>query len=203
SFDNEGQEIAVYVRFPDAIPRDIQSLQLEVLDEIRGAVVQSDLIVDPHPAPDGSYRVRWDLSGYSQPGTITPVVIAVAVTDELGLTSRAEQDASVTVAALPPLPTATPLPPTATFTPSPPTATFTAVPPTAAPTVLPSVLNGFSNVIIGSVPVSAENLINGLGLIVLCLVGITAVLMLRLRRVRRQVAANGASLSGPSNPSHL
>jgi hypothetical protein len=205
SFDNEGQEIAVYVRFPDAVPRAIRSLQLEVLDEIRGAVVQSELIVDPQPAPDGSYRVRWDLSGYKQPGTITPVVIAVTVTDELGLTGRTAQEASVTVAALPPLPTPTPLPPTATFTPLPPTATFTAVPPTVAPTALPSVLDRFNtNVTIGGQPVNAENLIYGLGLIVLCLVGITAVLMLRLRRIRRQVVANGGTyLSGAPNPSHM
>ena len=202
SFDSEGQEIAVYLHFPDAVPRDIQSLQLEVLDKIRGAVVQSELIVDPQPAPDGSYRVRWDLSGYRQPGTITPVLIAVSVTDELGLTSRAEQESSVTVAALPPLPT--PIPPTATFTP-PPTATLTAVPPTVAPTALPSVLNRFdSNITIGGQPVSAESLINGLGVIVLCLAGITAALMLRLRRIRRQVAANsGLYPSGPSNPSYM
>jgi hypothetical protein len=201
SFDNEGQEIAVYVRFPDAVPRGIQSLQLEVLDEIRGAVVQSELIVDPQPAPDGSYRVRWDLSGYTQPGTITPVVIAVTVTDELGLTSRAEQASSVTVAALPPLPTSTPLPPTATFTPPPPTATLTAVPPTP----LPSVLDRFdSNITIGGQPVSPENVINGLGVIVLCLVGITAALILRLRRIRREVVANGGVYpSGTSNPSYL
>lgn len=201
SFDNEGQEIAVYVRFPDAVPRGIHSLQLEVLDEIRGAVVQSELIVEPQPAPDGSYRVRWDLSGYTQPGTITPVVIAVTVTDELGLTSRAEQASSVTVAALPPLPTSTPLPPTATFTPPPPTATLTAVPPTP----LPSVLDRFdSNIAIGGQPVSPENVINGLGVIVLCLVGITAALMLRLRRIRREVAANrGMYPSGTSNPSYL
>lgn len=201
SFDNEGQEIAVYVRFPDAVPRGIQSLQLEVLDEIRGAVVQSELIVDPQPAPDGSYRVRWDLSGYTQPGTITPVVIAVTVTDELGLTSRAEQKSSVTVAALPPLPTSTPLPPTATFTPPPPTATLTAVPPTP----LPSVLDRFdSDITIGGQPVSPENVINGLGVIILCLVGITAALILRLRRIRREVAANGGVYaSGTSNPSYL
>jgi hypothetical protein len=203
SFDNEGQEIAVYVRFPDAVPRAIQSLQLEVLDGIRGAVVQSELIVDPQPAPDGSYRVRWDLSGYTQPGTITPVVIAVAVTDELGLTSRAEQESSVTVAALPPLPTSTPQPPTPTFTPQP-TATFTAAPPTAEPTALAAVLDRFStNILIVGQPVSPGNLINGLGLIVLCLVGITAVLMLRLRRVRRQVANGGVYPSGMSNPSYM
>jgi hypothetical protein len=202
SFDNEGQEVAVYVRFPDAVPRDIQSIQLEVLDEIRGAVVQSELLVDPQPAVDGSYRLRWDLSGFNQPGTITPVVIAVAVTDELGLTSRAEQESSVTVAALPPLPTLTPLPPTLTFTPPPPTATFTAVPPTLAPTALPSILDRFSTVSFGNVPVSTENLINGLGIIVLCLVGITAVLMLRLRRVRRQVA-DGSYPSGTLNPSYM
>jgi hypothetical protein len=201
SFDNEGQEIAVYVRFPDAVPRDIQSIQLEVLDEIRGAVVQSELLVDPKPAVDGSYRLRWDLSDFIQPGTITPVVIAVAVTDELGLTSRVEQESSVTVAALPPLPTLTPLPPTLTFTP-PPTATFTAVPPTLAPTALPSVLERFSTVSFGNLPVSTENLINGLGTIVLCLVGITAVLMLRLRRIRRQVA-DGSYPSGALNPSYM
>lgn len=204
SFDNEAQEIAVYVRFPDAVPRAIQSIRLEVLDEIRGSVVQSELSVDPQPAPDGSYRMRWDLAGFSQPGTITPVVIAVAVTDEIGLTSRAEQGSSVTVAALPPLPTATPLPPTLTFTPPPPTATFTSVPPTLAPTALPSLLNGFGvNTTIGGQPVSAEGLINALGVIVLCFVGITSVLMLRLRRVRRQMANGVTYPSGASNPSYM
>lgn len=205
SFDSEAQDIAIYVRFPDAVPRAIRSLQLEVLDEIRGAVVQSELIVDPQSAPDGSYRVRWDLSGYSQPGTITPVVIAVVVTDELGLISRAEQDSSVTVAALPPLPTPTLPPPTATFTPPPPTATFTAVPPTTAPTPLPSVLNRFdSSITIGGQPLSTESVINGLALIVVCLAGITAALMLRLRRIRRQVAVNGGMYPPDgSNPSFM
>src|SRR5690606_15524898 len=42
-----------------------------------------------------------------------------------------------------------------------------------------------------------------LGVIVLCFVGITAVLMLRLRRVRRQVANGGIYPSGASNPSYM
>lgn len=205
AFDNEVQEIIVDVRFPDAIPRAVRSLQLQVFDEMRGAVVQSELIVDPEPAADGAYHIRWDLSGYDRPGTITDVMIAVSVTDELGLTGRTEQQSSVTVAALPPPPTATALPPTATFTPAPPTATFTALPPTVAPTVLPLALGRTgTDTLFGSLPVSPESLINGLGLLVLALLGITAALMLRLRRIRRQVTlGDSAYPSGVANPSYM
>lgn len=199
-FDNTELEIAVYVRFPDAVPRNIRSLQLQVLDELRGAVVQTQLLVDPQLAPDGSYRVRWSLNDYQSPGTITPVTIAVAVTDELGLTGRAEQASNVTVAALPPLPTPTPVPPTATFTPPPPTAVPTTVPPTAVPTAVASVAQTSNSVfMIGNMPISTTRLINGLGIIAVSLAGIAAALLLRIRRIRRQLRAANAA----PNPSYM
>ncbi|MBK8135671.1 MAG: FHA domain-containing protein [Chloroflexi bacterium] len=191
AFDVDGQDVAVFIRYPDSAPRSIKSLELQVTDIGRSAVVQSLFLVDPQPDTDGAYHVRWDLSDYVSPGTNTPVSIVVSVTDELGLIGRAEQTSGVTVAALPPLPTSTPLPPTATFTPVPPTLVPTAIPPTAVPTTQPTVAQGLfeagQNTLLGrTLPISVEDLAVALSIITVALVGITAALLLRIRRIRRQ-----------------
>lgn len=194
SFDVESQDIAVLVRYPDSAPRTIQSLQLQVTDLNRNVVVQSELLVNPQVESDGTYRVRWTLDDYVVPGTNTPVSIAVSVTDELGLTGRAEQSASVTVAALPPLPTSTPLPPTATFTPQPPTSTPSPIPPTEAPTAVPTLaaqplsLTGQNTLLGRELPIPVQDLTVALAIITTALVGIAAALLLRIRRMRRQLS---------------
>lgn len=115
-FDNETQPVNVRVTFPDNVPRRVVSLQLEVIDANTGTVLQSATGVNPQQDTSGAYRIDWPLVDFIEPGRSYPVRLRVTATDELGLTASAEQQAAVTVAALPP--TATPTP-TATFTPSP------------------------------------------------------------------------------------
>lgn len=115
-FDNEAQPVNVRVTFPDNVPRRVVSLQLEVIDANTGTVLQSATGVNPQQDTSGAYRIDWPLVDFIEPGRSYPVRLRVTATDELGLTASAEQQAAVTVAALPP--TATPTP-TATFTPSP------------------------------------------------------------------------------------
>ncbi|MBK9121818.1 MAG: FHA domain-containing protein [Chloroflexi bacterium] len=188
SYDVNSADVAVYVRFPDAVPRELSALQLEVTDAARGVVLQSRLEVDPQPASDGSYVIPWELADYDAPGTSSSVRVTVTVTDELGLTGSADQLATVAVAALPPLPTATPLPPTATFTPVPPTATLV---PTAVPTAVPIVSVRSANTVLGQ---SSNDLVRAFAILAVALSGITAALLLRLRRVRRQLAYDQARI---------
>lgn len=188
SYDVNSAEVAVYVRFPDAVPRSLSSLQLEVTDAARGVVLQSRLEVNPQPQSDGRYVIPWELTDYDAPGSSVPVQVAVTVTDELGLSGSASQIATVAVAALPPLPTATPPPPTATFTPVPPTATLA---PSTASTAVPAGSVGAASTVLGT---SSNDLLTALAVITVALAGITAALLLQLRRMRRQLAHDQARL---------
>lgn len=188
SFDVTSADVVVYVRFPDAVPRTLSALQLEVTDAARGVVLQSCLEVDPQPLSDGSYVLPWELADYDTPGSSSSVRVTVTATDELGLTGSADQLATVAVAALPPLPTATPLPPTATFTPVPPTATPA---PTAVPTAVPVVSVGAADAVLGQ---SANELVRTFAILVVALAGIAVALLLRLRRVRRQLTYDQARI---------
>jgi len=132
-FDVEAYAITTRVAFPDNVPRRIVSLQLEVTDEQTGLILQSSIEVNPQQDSGGAYRVNWVLVDFIEPGRLYSVRLKVTATDELGLTASAEQQAAVSVAALPATATPTITP---TFTPSL-TPTFTRTP-TLAATLLPS-----------------------------------------------------------------
>jgi hypothetical protein len=128
-YDLDEQPVAVRVAFEDNVPRGVESIQLDVLDAVTGLVLGSSVVVEPQTDPSGSYRVPWSLVDFLEPGRLYTVTLRATVTDELGLSGSAEQQAAVTVAALPA--TATP---TATLTPTP-TATPSITPtPEASPT---------------------------------------------------------------------
>lgn len=128
-YDIENYAISTRVTFGDNIPRRIVSLQLEVVDSTTGQIHQSSIEVNPQQESSGAYRVNWSLVDFIEPKGYYPVLLRITATDELGLTTAAEQQAAVTVAELPATPTFTP---SATFTPTrTPTATRT---PTVTPT---------------------------------------------------------------------
>lgn len=186
AFDLANLDIAVFVRFPDAVPRRIETLELQVTDLSRNVVAQTQLVVDPVLGGDGAYHVTWPLTDYTTPGTNTPVSISVAVTDELGLMGSAEQASSVLIAALPPLPTPTPVPPTLTPTPPPPT-------PTAQPTAIPTpievvVVTTSQATLFGQpLPINVDQLLTVFGVLVLVLLVLVLALLRRLRRIRREM----------------
>jgi pSer/pThr/pTyr-binding forkhead associated (FHA) protein len=188
TFDVSRQPVAVSVNFPDGVIRKIASLRLEVLDANTGNTLQSSL--QPAPAPDasGNYVINWALDDFKDPGTTTAVEIKVTATDELGLSGDTSAKGSVTIGALPPLPTPTPaptdtpLPPTAT--PPPPTVTLipraTSVPAAGSDAVTnASGVTGSQNSI-----VSQSTLIGGIGV----LVTIILLLLIALLRTRRHQA---------------
>lgn len=118
TFDRLEQPVNARVSFPDSVTRRVTNIGLEILDTRTNSVIQSQQIPDPPTDGLGGYSLVWPLSDYSTPESTTPIRITVTVTDELGLTASTTAEGSVTVGALPPLPT---------------------VPPTTAPTVVPTV----------------------------------------------------------------
>lgn len=192
AFDVASHDVAIYVRFPDAVPRRIESIELQVADLLESTVSQSVVLTAPEVGPDGAYHIAWALDDYSTPGRNTPVVINVTVTDELGLTASVQQEAGVTVAALPPLPTSTPTPtPTATMTPTP-TATFTSVPPTETPTPQAAV-GGLNERFFEGATGESNSAVVVLGIIALLALGFAGVLLMRLGRLRSEMTEQAAS----------
>lgn len=171
-FDVARLPVTVSVSFPDNITRKIASLRLEVVDANTGNTLQSSL--QPAPAPDasGNYVLNWTLDDFKDPGTTTAVQVKVSATDELGLSGETSAQGSVTVGALPPLPTPT-------FAPSP-----TPLPPTAVPTSLPASSGGASSsafALPGGIVINSQLLIVVIGVLILVVV-LLLILVLRLRR---------------------
>jgi hypothetical protein len=139
-FDLDNLDLKADVRFPDGIERPLTSLVFEVAlqnpDGTSGETLQSILIDAPEPDAFGQYPLSWDLSAFTTPGIVQPVLLTISASDALGLTGSVQIPSQVTIAALPPLPT-----PTSTFTPTPTaTATATITPsPTATATAEPIV----------------------------------------------------------------
>ena len=180
AFDVNEQPLAVSVTFSDGVTRKIASLRLEVLNPATNNVIQSKLELAPQTDASGNYVIVWPLADYVTPGTSTPVKLTIAAVDELGMSATVSQDASVTVASLPPLPT-----------------------PSAAPTNMPTLEPTVTLVSQGapSVPVASSGDTQNVGGsmfgiligVILLLVVIVVFLMLALRRMRRrqlEAAAN-------------
>jgi FHA domain-containing protein len=172
-FDVARQPVTVSVVYPDGILRKVASLRLEVLDASSGNTLQSNLLPAPEADASGNYVINWALDDFKNPGTTTRVEVKVMVTDELGLSGETSAPGSVTVGALPPLPTPTPAP---TATPPPPTPTPL---PTAAPTAIPaSSVTG----LLQNSPASVQVLLG----VVAALAVIVLLLLIWLTRLRRQ-----------------
>ncbi len=166
NFDRLEQSINVRVTFPDNVIRQIDLIRLEILDTRISSVIQSTQIPDPATDGLGGYTLVWPLSDYGTPESITPIQISVMVTDELGLTASAIAEGSVTVGALPPLPT---IPPTIA-----PTAVPTPVPtPSAAATASGGLSNTTTQILAAAVLIT---------------VIIALYLFAALRRTRREAA---------------
>jgi FHA domain-containing protein len=180
-FDVARQPVTVSVVYPDGILRKVASLRLEVLDANTGNTLQSNLLPAPEADASGNYVINWALDDFKNPGTTTAVQVKVTVTDELGLSGETTAQGSVTVGALPPLPTSTPAP---TATPLPPTAI---PPPTAVPTALPA-----SSVagLLTSSPASVQVLLG----VIAALVIVVLLLLIWLVRLRRQRAEEAEEL---------
>ena len=198
AFDVNEQPLAVSVTFPDGVTRKIASLRLEVLNPATNNVIQSRLELAPQTDASGNYLIVWPLTDYNTPGTSTPLALTITAVDELGMSASVSQDASVTVAALPPLPT-----PSAAPTDVPtlePTVTLIAQP--AVPQSVPAASTGDAQ----NAGSSMFGILIG---VILLLVVIVVFLMLALRRMRRrqlEAAANvvyvptGAPTTSANNP---
>jgi FHA domain-containing protein len=186
AFDVNEQPLAVSVAFPDGVTRKIASLRLEVLNPATNNVIQSKLELTPQTDASGNYLIVWPLADYIAPGTSTPVKLTITAVDELGISATVSQDASVTVAALPPLPTPSALPTNAP-TPEP---TVTLIAQSAAPPSAPTT----------SANASGGSMFGILIGVILLLVVIVAFLMLALRRMqRRQLEAAANVVYVPAN----
>lgn len=177
TFDVNEQPLAVSLSFPDGVTRKLASLRLEVLNPATNNVIQSRLELTPQTDTSGNYLIVWPLADYATPGTSTPVKLTITAVDEVGLSATVSQDASVTVAALPALPT--PIP-------------------TDQPTLEPTVTlitQGQSSP--SSVPTSATDFGNSMfGIliaVILLLVVIVVFLMFALRRMQRRQQESGAN----------
>ncbi|MEO8609195.1 MAG: FHA domain-containing protein [Chloroflexota bacterium] len=173
AFDVNEQPLAVSLTFPDGVTRKIASLRLEVLNPATNNVLQSKLELTPQTDASGNYLIVWPLADYSTPGTATSVKLTITAVDELGMSATVSQDASVTVAALPALPTPN-------------------APPTNTPTLEPTVtlIAQTADQTASGVPTSATNASGSsmFGIligVILLLVVIVVFLMLALRRMKR------------------
>ncbi|MBE2270970.1 MAG: FHA domain-containing protein [Anaerolinea sp.] len=178
AFDVDTYELSARVVFPDDINRQIDSVRVELLGADDDRVLHSALDQDPDIDGLGNFEITLPLDRFDLPDSETAFRLVVTVTDELGLSGTAARDGSVTVAALPPLPTPTPqptTPPTATVTPLP-SPTHTLVPQaTVVAAATPTSLS------IESTPV--VYLFSG---IILFLVAIIVLMLISLRRTRRR-----------------
>jgi FHA domain len=177
--------ISVQVDFPDAIPREIASLTLEVVEANTLTPLQPPTIINsPTPDENGNYTVTWDLRGYNQSNSTTPVKLTVRVRDALGLEGQGEQFGQIFVGINP---TSTPVP-TNTI---PPTNT---VPPTNTPLPTPTPVaigpGGFT-------PEEADKLIllNLVLLGVAIVVAVIAIYLLFTRRGREVMVNTGRAAS--------
>lgn len=173
-FDTSAYQLNARVLFPDDVSRDVQSVRVEIINAADDEVLQSALDLDPDIDPLGYFDVNLSLEGFTLPDTVTPFRLVVTVTDELGLVGTVEREGRVTVGALPALPTLTPvptIPPTVTPAPSP-TITAEPQPVVTVTQSLPSV---------NDTPV--VYLFSG---IILFLVMIILMMLITLRRARRQ-----------------
>jgi len=185
AFNVSEQSLAVRVIFPDGVGRKVTSLRLEVLNPATNNVVQSMLELDPQPDESGNYVIVWPLAGYNTPGATTPVTLTITAADELGLTGSISEDASVIVAALPPLPTPSAAPTTM---------------PTLAPTVTlisevavgTQVIAPLPNADRGEFQTTMYGILIG---VILLLVVITVFLMFALRRMQRRQAEAAAQMA--------
>lgn len=169
AFDIAEQPLAVSVTFPDGVGRKIASLRLEVTNPATSNVIQSRLELDPATDASGNYLIVWPLADYNAPGTSRPVNLTITAVDELGLSGTTTQEATVIVAALPPLPT--------------PSATPTELP-TLEPTVTLIPQNAAPPVDTVSRADSGNSMFGILIAVILLLVVIVVFLMFALRRMR-------------------
>lgn len=168
NFDRLEQPIQVRVTFPGSGMRRVTALGLETADARTGSIIYSAQIPDPQMDGLGEYTLEWPLGDYATPETTTPVQITIRVTDELGLFAEARVEGSVTVGALPPLPTV------------PPTVIPTAVP-TPVPTPIPTPAGAFG--------AQGGDTTTRLLVIIIAVLWIIAVYFyLRLRRARLEAA---------------
>jgi pSer/pThr/pTyr-binding forkhead associated (FHA) protein len=180
SFDVSRQPVTVSVSFPDGVVRKIASLRLEVLDANTGNTLQSSLEPAPDPDSTGNYVINWALDDFKNPGTTSAVEIKVTATDELGLSGDTSAKGSITVGALPPLPTPTAAP-TETLAP-----TTTALSPTVTLIARATAVNGAASGVaaLQNGVVSLPVVIGIAG----ALVVIILLLLIGLLRVRRHQA---------------
>ena len=183
AFDIAEQPLAVSVTFPDGVGRKIASLRLEVTNPATSNVIQSRLELDPPTDSSGNYLIVWPLADYNAPGTSRPVNLTITAVDELGLSGSITQQATVIVAALPPLPTPSPVP-------------------TALPTLEPTVTLIPQNAALPPIEVvsradSGGSMFGILIGVILLLVVIVVFLMFALRRMQRRQLEAAAQMAYP------
>jgi hypothetical protein len=171
-FDLQQERVEVRVTFPDESPRPIEALGLKVFDASNGSLVLSQTITAPERDENGNFTIIWPLDIYSIPQSDTLVRLAVTAKDSFGLIGIGEIAGEVSVAFLPPQPTAT-------------------LPPTAVPTIQPTAVATTASQTTTSTAVSFTN-----SPVVLILVGVVGILVLvalllylRLRRIQARQAA--------------
>ena len=170
-FGLDERAVPVEIGFPDGVPRNINSLRLQVLDSNTAEVLQSDLVLEP-VLSDNRYTLTWDLSDYTSPDTMTDVELVVMAMDELGLSAETRTTGSVLLPSAPPIPTATP---TATPLPS----------PTPEPTAIPFVANQSSDGL-GILGGNGGRL-TGLLLAIIAVLAVAIILLIvRSRRFRKE-----------------
>lgn len=176
AYDISSRAITVAVNFPDGVERRIDSLRLQVEDAGSGDILQSTLTTSPDLDVNSTAVLVWSLREYQTPNTVTPVIVSVTMTDEIGQTATVSEAGSVRVEPAPPIPTSAPtLPPEPTLDP---TAVSIAATAAANPTPPPGAVSLFRREVL--------LLVILLGIAALALAILAIALVARLRRLQRR-----------------
>lgn len=168
-FNSNSQKISVSINFPDGVQRTISSMRLEVIDTASGNILQSTLLSNPEKSFDGNYLLDWSLDNFTTPELTTNLTVRVTAFDELNLSGIIQQNGLITVASLPPLPTATIAPQ-----------------PTSIPTIVPTAQAVPSNNTIPAQAIVANDSTNLLIFAILILTLVVVLLFFRVLRFWRE-----------------
>lgn len=196
-FDSPVRQLRARIQFPDAIPRRIDSVRVELTNTATDQVLQSVLQLQPEVDPLGYFNVTYSLQDFTLPDTTTPIRITLTVTDELGMNAAASLDGRVTVVALPASPTPIPSP---TFTPVP-TATVvpTLVPTTAPPTPAAVGSASTASAVSPTTPAFENPVVLLFTGIIALLVLIIILMLIRQRQLRRRQTTGAAGMSASAS----